>query len=239
MTEWLVRLQGHEFDLEELSNHFSSDDLNVRRDEDGRHYLRSSDFSSMTDPSPVRERALKKLDRMNGVTKFLSGSSYRPITLDVITEIDVDGNRLNHIMLAAASGGRSRVTANLSVGDQDDAEDLARTPTTEAESLVSLADRDNGVADALRFYERGDWINLYKAWEVVSDAAGGTHAVVNKGWADEDERRRFTGTVQSRAELGDEARHASERFKAPKHAMSLEEAQGFLRSVIQAWVATL
>jgi hypothetical protein len=86
---------------------------------------------------------------------------------------------------------------------------------------------------------RPDWINLYKAWEVVCDAAGDLHQVVKNGWADEDERRRFTGTAQSRAELGDEARHASEKYRAPKNPMTLYEAQSFVRSVIQAWVQAL
>jgi hypothetical protein len=35
MPERLVRLKGHQFDLEELSDHFTSDDLNVRQDENG------------------------------------------------------------------------------------------------------------------------------------------------------------------------------------------------------------
>ena len=79
----------------------------------------------------------------------------------------------------------------------------------------------------------------YKAWEVVCDAAGGLHQVVKIGWAAEPDRSRFTGTAQSRDELGDEARHASEKYKAPKDPMTLYEAQGFVRAVIQAWITTL
>ena len=74
---------------------------------------------------------------------------------------------------------------------------------------------------------------------MVCDAAGGSHAVVNNGWAVEPERSRFTGTAQSRAQLSDEARHASEKYKAPKNPMTLEEARELVRSVIQAWVGTL
>ena len=35
MTEWLVRLKGHEFDLGELSDHFASAKCNVKKDDDG------------------------------------------------------------------------------------------------------------------------------------------------------------------------------------------------------------
>ena len=74
---------------------------------------------------------------------------------------------------------------------------------------------------------------------MVCDAAGGMHNVVKNGWAKEPDRSRFSGTAQSRTELGDEARHASEKYKAPKDPMTLDEARGFVGSVIRAWVATL
>ncbi len=40
MSEWLVRLKGHEFDLEELSEHFRSPEHSVSKDEDGYYYLK-------------------------------------------------------------------------------------------------------------------------------------------------------------------------------------------------------
>ncbi len=93
MPEWLVRLQGHQFDREELSDHFTSSDLNVRRDEDGYHYLRSSDFNQMTDPNVVRERSLELLEYMNGALKLHSAGSFRSVGVDVVTQIDESGNR--------------------------------------------------------------------------------------------------------------------------------------------------
>ncbi len=77
------------------------------------------------------------------------------------------------------------------------------------------------------------------AWKIVCDAAGGAHAVVINGWAFERDRSRFTGTAQSREELGDDARHTSERYRAPQDPMTLREAQDFVRSVIRSWISTL
>jgi hypothetical protein len=238
MTKWLVRLKGHEFDLQELSDHFASADRNVSKDKDGYYYLRSSDFDPMSDSDAVRERALRLIELMNGATTLHTGGSYRPVEFDAVTQVGDDGKRHHRITLSATVEGRARMTANPSVGETGEAVDAPRPPD-EAESLVHLADRNHRVADALRFYERGDWVNLYKAWEVVSDAAGSLHQVVKNGWADDDERRRFTGTAQSREVLGDEARHASVKFKAPKNPMTLEEARAFVQCVIRAWVATL
>lgn len=62
MPEWSVRLKRHEFDLEELSNHFHSPERNVTKDGDGHYYLRSTDFDSMVDDQAVRERALELVE---------------------------------------------------------------------------------------------------------------------------------------------------------------------------------
>jgi|SRR5215218_7438335 len=240
MIERLVKLNGHQFDLEQLSEHFTSDELNVRRDENGSYYLRSSDFEQMSDLDAFEKRGRELVEYINGAAKLLFGSAYRSIEFDAAARIEEDGRRFHTVGTSVTISGRSRVSIDTTVISADGTvEGDAPRRRDDAEALVSLADRDDRVADALRFYERGDWINLYKAWEVVSDAAGGIHAVVNKGWADEDERRRFTGTVQSRAELGDEARHASERYRTPKNPITQYEAQSFVRSVIQAWIATL
>jgi hypothetical protein len=238
ITKWLVRLKGHAFDLEELSDRFTSADRNVTKDADGYYYLRSSDFDQVSNPDAVRERAFRHIELMNGATELHTGGSYRPVELDVVTRIDDSGNRHHHITLSATVEGRSRMTGKLIVGETGEIMDALRPPSG-TEFLVNLASRDDRVADVLRFYERGDWVNLYKAWEVVCDAAGGTHEVVNKGWTDAANRRRFTGTAQSRAKLGDEARHASEKYRAPKDPMTSDEARDFVRSVIQAWLQTL
>lgn len=240
MTERLVRVKGHQFDLEELSEHFTSDNLNVRQDEDGHFYLRSSDFDQMSDSDDVEERGRQLVQHINGTAKLLFGPSYRAVGFDAAARIEDDGKRYHTVGSSVTISGRSRISVKATVIRADGTVEYdAPRRLDDAKSLVDLADRDDRVADALRFYERGDWINLYKAWEVVCDAAGGTHAVVNNKWAADDERRRFTGTAQSRAELGDEARHASEKYKAPEDSMTLDEAQAFVRSVIQAWIGTL
>jgi hypothetical protein len=240
MTERLIKLYGHQFDLEQLSEHFTSDELNVRRDENGYYYLRSSDFEQMSAPDAFEKRGRELVEYINGAAKLLFGSGYRSIEFDAAARIEEDGQRFHTVGASVIISGRSRVSIDATLIRADGTvEGDAPRRLDDAEALVSLADRDDRVADALRFYERGDWINLYKAWEVVCDAAGSLHQVVKNGWATESDRSRFTQTAQSRAELGDEARHASETYKAPKNPMNLEEAQAFVRFVIQAWIRTL
>lgn len=238
MDEWLVRLKGHQFDLKELLNLFASADQNVKEGEGGYYYLRSSDFDGAADSDVVSQRALELIELMNGATAFHAGASYHPVEFDGLSHIDESGHRRNFVFLPTLINERSGVLANLTVSTIGETVNASRPPSR-AEFLVGLADRDGRIADALRFYERGDWVNLYKAWEVVCDAAGGHHAVVNNGWAARRDQSRFTGTAQSRDELGDEARHASEKYRAPKDPMTLDEARMFVKAVIQAWIETL
>jgi hypothetical protein len=236
-----VTLQkGHQFDLEELSEHFTSDNLNVKRDEDGYYYLRSSDFGQMSDSSAVEERGRELVEYINGAAKLLIGSGYRSVEFDTAARIEDDGKRYHTVGMSLTISGRSRVTAKPTVIRADGTVDAAPHPPDNAEALVNLARRDKRVADALRFYEGGDWINLYKAWEVVCDAVGNEHTLLKKGWVAKKTKDRFTHTAQSRVVLGDEARHAStKKYPAPKNPMTLEEARAFMKSVIQAWVNTL
>ena len=239
MTERLVRLKGHQFDLEELAEHFTSDDLNVRRDEDGHYYLRSSDFDQMSDSSAVEERGRELLEYINGTAKLLFGPGYRAVEFDAAARIEEDGKRYHTVGTSITISGRSRVSVRPTVIRADGTIEGVPQPSDSADALVNLADQIEEVADALRFYQRGDWINLYKAWVIASDAAGGAHEFVNKGWATRKDQSRFTGTAQSRVEIGDDARHASQRYKAPKDPMTLEEARTFVQSTIRAWVQTL
>lgn len=239
MPEWSVRLIGHAFDLEELSDHLRSPERNVIKEEDGHYYLRSTDFDYLADDQAVRERALELVELMNRAAKFHSGDGYQPVELDVVIQTDEEGNRRQYVTVTGSIEARSRVSANLTVIREGDSVDTPSLPS-EVESMFSLAERDARVADALRYFARGDWSNLYKAWEVVGDAAGrGASAIIAKGWATRGTQSRFTGTAQSKDELGDDARHASEKYKAPENPMTLDEARGVVKSVIEAWAKTL
>ena len=158
MGEWLVRLEGDKFDLEELVDHFTSADWNVKRDEDGYYYLKSSDFNDMIDSHEVHERALELIGIMNGAASHHSGGGFRPVEFDGLTEIDADDRRHNYVFLSAVARGRSRVIGKPTVRRVNETIDVTQV-LSEVETLANLADRNEKVADALRFCERGDWIN--------------------------------------------------------------------------------
>jgi hypothetical protein len=66
--EWLVRLEGHEFDLEDLPQWFSQLDHKVRS-EDGNYYLFSSKFDHCATNAALLELAKQIVERINGAVK--------------------------------------------------------------------------------------------------------------------------------------------------------------------------
>jgi hypothetical protein len=85
---------------------------------------------------------------------------------------------------------------------------------------------------------RGDWINLYKVYEVVRDDVGGKHVLVRNGWATADDIRRFTETAQSPQLLGDAARHAGRKRPPPPDPMTLDGAKALIGAMVRSWVST-
>ena len=90
MTEWQICLQGHQHDLDSLSELLDSPDLNVKK-EGEYFYLRCSHFDPLTDTEAVRERAIELLDIVNGVAK-LRLENYLPVELAAVAWINEEGN---------------------------------------------------------------------------------------------------------------------------------------------------
>ena len=84
----LVRLKGHEFALQELSEHFRSPERNVRKDEAGHYYLRSAHFDSSSDAAAVREQATEMIGYMNGAVKLHAVGSYHAVEVVHVACVD-------------------------------------------------------------------------------------------------------------------------------------------------------
>lgn len=94
------------------------------------------------------------------------------------------------------------------------------------------------VENALYFFREGTWDNLYKVYEIIRDDTGSEQAIIKKSWGSKPELHRFTQTVQSSEALGNDARHASKRYKPPAQPMSLSEAKSLIRGILMNWMQT-
>jgi hypothetical protein len=233
MPEWLVRLEGEKFDLEDLPSLLRSPE-NTVIEEDGSYYLKSSQFKSLGSADEVRERAIDMIEKLNGAVQ-LHIPSFRGVSEGGVTMIEEGGRRHHYVYLESSLTLRSKVSANLTVSKCDDTPETAPPPSN-VESWIRLVKTDKAVADALHFFRENTWISLYKVYEIVSEDVGGQQVIMGNGWATKQTLGRFTQTAQSKAALGDSARHAADRFKPPSQPMAMEEAQTLVRGIILGWL---
>jgi hypothetical protein len=235
MPKWLVRLGGERLDLEDLPSLLCSPEHTVI-EEDGSYYLKSSDFDSLGSADEVRERALAIIEMLNGAMK-LHIPSFRGVYEAGVTLIEEDGRRHHYVYLEASLTLRSKLSVNPTVTTSNGTRQMT-PPPSDVHSWISLAKTDKAVADALHFFRDNTWISLYKVYEIIREDAGDEEAIIRNGWVTKQALTRFRQTAQSKAALGDLARHAASGFKPPSQPMTIQEAGSLLRGVILSWLSS-
>lgn len=234
MKEWWVRLQGEQFDLQELPLLFSSPEVTVF-EEEGEYYLKSTEFNSLADASYVLETATHILELINGAA-ILHFGNFRPVQASgSVIGIDEDGSRKGFVFVSATLTSRARVQVSATVERANGTVESCQRPT-QVESWVALARQNTAIADALHFFCEHTWFNLYKVYEIVRDDVGGKREIIHNGWVTKQSLKRFTQTAQSRDALGDDARHASEKYKPPQKPISLSEARSLVATILENWI---
>lgn len=234
MGRWLVRLKGDKFDLEDLPALLHPPELAVI-EENGSYYLQSSEFESLTSADEVRKHGIALIEIINGAVKLHRGD-FCNVSEDGITRVE-DNGKCHRYLFAEAGIFRMRGKATLTVTTPNGVERKIDRPTNIGTS-INIAMKHEPVADTLHFFRERSWNNLYKVYEVIRDDVGGNHTIIKKGWVSKQELSRFTQTAQSRAVLGDDARHASERCRPPAQPMSLSEAESLIRGILMNWMQT-
>ncbi len=232
MPNWLVRLKGEKFDLEDFPSLLRSPELTVI-EENGSYYLKSSDFDSLSLADEVRESAIAIIDMLNGAMK-LHIHNFRGVFEDGVTLIKEEGSRPHYAYLRGSITARSKTSANLTATTSKGTQQIAPRPSN-VESWLNLAKDDKAVADALHFFRENTWINLYKVYEIIIDDVGKKDVIIRNGWVTKKGLRRFTQTAQSRAALGDAARHACNKPPPPPQPMPFHEAESLIRGVLLSW----
>lgn len=213
MPEWLARLSGDADDLRLLSEHLLSNDPSVKEEEDA-YWLRYSVFDSLTEPTDVYESVIKLLREIRGVAMLLSGGALEVEVVSLAQENYV-GPRPQYVF---SKGIPSAERFGMS--------------TTTFTQMIAIAERNPSIAKALGYYQRGDWFNLYKAWEAVREGTNGR----SNGWTSDKVRNRFTNTVNNPEAIGDDARHGVRTGEPPPKPMAIEEAREYVGRLIRTWI---
>lgn len=216
IREWLVKLKG---DLAELPSAFAFP-LATIISQDGSFFLKSVTLNSIQDPREVLEEAKRLVEIINGAAKLY---------FDHYTKVEV----ANSIVGVDENGSSHQFSFGFGTGRR--VNESYRDPAAIGKWL-DKAEREKQVADTLRFFAAQSWVDLYKIFEIIRDDIGDS---VKRGWVAKHDLTRFTQTAQSRASIGDAARHASKKFKAHKDPMSLPDARSFIKGLLLKWLDDL
>ncbi len=226
MSEWRVELIGEEIDLKCAHQAFSRGEPQIIHEE-GLYLLRASEFNTKEDAALVRERA-KEITNLISNSVFLHYRDARPIRSGQIIMID-DAGKKHYFLFAEGANIQLRgVVAGFLLNKSE-----AASVEHNAMRIFRTASSNKDIASALSYFSRGDWSNLYKSYELVRDS------VENKilsTWVTKKSINRFTQTAQSSEAIGDNARHASKKFKAPANPMSVHEARALIGLLLEHWI---
>ncbi len=233
MTKWLAQLRGCDYDLQDLQEILSSHNPQIVR-EDGDFYLMSKDWDQLQDEQEVYDKAkgfTESLDR----AAFIHFRDTSPLAVGLIVRIDDNGSLQKFAFIQGSAHGRARVKGSIrAIGPN------GQPIETEQEHTIiktlRASQQHQSVGDALRFFRKGDWSSLYKAYEIVEDHLPKNQGITSNGWLTKTSIERFTRTAQSRYAIGDEARHAKQKYAPPRKPMSINEAKALIGDLIQKWI---
>ena len=213
---WKGWLEGHQFDLEALSDLFSADDPLVAQDASGDYYVESAALQD-SDGKIDANAAQALIRRINGAARAVN-SGFRPVSLS--GRYNDSSGAATVVGSAALVMGRMRLQATGVVTDSK-GNIVSSSPAAPSGSrYLQLANQDRDVADALWVLGQSDpldWYDIYKVWEIVEHAIGGSGQVQKLGWTTKADINRLTASANHPGISGDEARHA--RYKGSPGAI--------------------
>jgi hypothetical protein len=196
---------------------------------EGKHYLISPSFQSLTAPQGVWQAADNLLFVLNGIMKlkFKSASLLRGSTVAYFDE--------NDQIISATSTRVIPGSVSLSAGESYYQDTDAQQP-----SIINIwhtAQNNDAVLEALQHYSNQlNWFNLYKVYEVIEhDVGTKTLDTWTKGRNDD-----FTYSANNAHASGFAARHSTVKFSpsSKRKAMSLQEGAEFISALLSQWLQT-
>jgi len=228
---WRAYMEGDQFDLDLLVEQFDRGQVVVRSDGD-QYWMESPGFEVLTETGEVQRVAGKLLSEMNGAAALVD-ASFRRVEL---TNGFSDGRGSTIVLLTGGIAVRSRsATATAEVrGPDGELIPPPPAPPTLGPGYLAVAHQDENVREVLDLLggDPGDWVTLYKIYEIIRDDGHRTK------WAPESDYSAFTASANLPSVSGSDARHARANTGSPKRTMTIHDARAFIRRVALAWISS-
>lgn len=217
-----VKLIGQEIDFKKASEYFKTDQFSITKFED-QYFICSHQFNNTKDTNLISEIANCFLEKINGILR-LKFQGFNAIALDSLFVFEDEHGISKIASMRATLSGRGDLTAIANSTDEEIGNQNKQT-----EDLIN-----NSIAtEVFHFYSQPtSWINLYKIYEIIRDDIGDKEIIKILS---KNELSRFTGTAQSREQIGDDARHAAKKFIGHPQPMTIKEANELIKKLILEW----
>ncbi len=223
---WGLRLEGHPFDLADWQQHLRPPyDPSVGLIE--KHVvLRWSGFEGFDAADEVQEAGAALLDQLNGAMAVCCHA--RRIQANGVVEFRADGT-VHHTIIAAVGGVKARARGGAVgvVTSDGNPSPSSRLQPSRVQTWIETAERYEELADALVYYDRSEWFDIYKAIECLEDWVGGEVQLKKKNWGSDEQLKRTKRTANS-------LRHRRNgKHTPPEHPATLQEARQLLGMMIE------
>lgn len=240
---WQVEAQGCESDLEHLARHLISTPFRILKNEhDGKFVYESDSFMECQTSEDVLKHADDELSILSGVLKSTHNPSSKPLYSGAVYQCGASGKSI--IIHGKVAELHLRAWMGEITSTDIDIEGNINTnlaPSLRMVTITKLSARDASVAKVMRLLAAQNhktWVDMYRIHEVILNDIGGEKEMKKLDWGLGllKDLKRFKHTANSVAAAGDSARHGKEIAQAPKHPMSIDEADAFLNNFLQAWL---
>jgi len=214
--EKLVVLNGKPDDLNHLMTDLQDEPLHITKRTDD-YFLESLEFNKMSNKEAFDCGKLW-VKKINSLMNLIYG--YNPmIDTNCVQETDVDGTVHKHgfISVEFTTG---KIMLHVVQTDKK-----SRLP-----NLLKI--RDTEIDKAIELFNAPNWVNLYKVYEIIQDDPNGVNLL--KTFKTEVES--FAHTANCRNAIGDNARHATLKYKSPKKPVSYDDAKKIIRNILIQWI---
>jgi hypothetical protein len=222
-----AHLEGHQFDLDHLTQLFPSGDVTVVH-EDDRYYLTASEIDNPPPGTKFHEVAERLIGHVNGLGRT-THSDFRPVRLSGIYD-DETGT----IVVAGTAALEVRATLSATVTVVDANGNVKPPDPPRGPDYMAVAAKNPDVAEALEIMgqdETPNWDDLYKMFEIVREAIK-PDTIVSLGWATRSELNSFKESACHPYVSGKDARHARRPGQPQHQQMSPAQGRQFIRELI-------
>lgn len=223
---WGLLLKGHPFDLDDWRAFLQpphDPSVTINREET---ILRWSGFDGLEAPEDVQEAGASLLDQLNGAMAITCRA--RPIHSNGVVEFNADGTIHRSVIIAVgAAEARARAGAiGVAINGAGDVGPKPRPQPSFVQKWIDLGEEHEELADALVYFGRSEWFDIFKAIECLEDWVGGEDQLRRQNWVSKEQLKNVKRMANS-------VRHRQNgKHTPPEPPVTLKEAKQLVGTMI-------